>query len=96
MKRPREATADPSKAKLAKPTPINDPHEPQKDAKDIYSANIPEDRLLWLNGAEWNGYLPSSAAAARALHLSGFPFDMLAPEGVHQGVDSNWKQRRTS
>jgi hypothetical protein len=81
MKRPREASTDHSKAKLAKPTPINDPPEPQKDAEDIYSANIPEDRLLWLKGAEWNNYLPSSAAAARALHLSGFPLDMLASKG---------------
>jgi hypothetical protein len=72
---------DPAKAKLPKPAPINDQHDPAADADDIKSANIPEDRLLWLKGAEWNNYLPSAAAAARALQQSGFPMDMLVPTG---------------
>jgi hypothetical protein len=66
---------------LPKPAPVNDPPELEVDAEDISSADIPEDRLLWLKGAEWNNYLPSAAAAARALHLSGFLLDMLDPTG---------------
>jgi hypothetical protein len=78
---------DPAKAKLPKPAPINDQHELAADADDIKSTNIPEDRLLWLKGADWNNYLPSSAAAARALQQSGFPMDMLVPTG---GLIEGW------
>jgi hypothetical protein len=83
LKRPREPGVDPAKAKLPMPAPTNDLPEPAGNADDIKSARIPEDRLLWLKGAEWNNYLPSSAAAARALHLSGFPMDMLVPTGEY-------------
>jgi hypothetical protein len=58
---------DPAKAKLPKLTPTNDQSEPAADADDFKLPNIPEDRLLWLKGAEWNNYLPSSAAATKAL-----------------------------
>jgi hypothetical protein len=74
---------DPAKAKLPKPAPsmTSTSHEPAADAGNIKSTNILEDRLLWLKGADWNNYLPSSAAAARALQQSGFPMDMLVPTG---------------
>jgi hypothetical protein len=78
---------DPAKAKLPQPASINDQHEPAADADDIKSTNIPEDRLLWLKGADWNNYLPSSAAAARALQQSGFPMDMLVSTG---GLIKGW------